>query len=477
MPRITDDFHSLADVGWYGSAYLLTSCAFQLIFGRIYTFYSPKWIFLAAIGLFEIGSAICGAAPNSTAFVVGRAIAGLGSAGIFSGAIIIIVHTVPLRKRPIYQGFVGATFGIASVAGPLLGGAFTQKVSWRWCFLVNLPIGAVTILILVFILKLPSPKNAGTPVQQQIAQLDPLGTLCFLPGIVSLLLALQGGGSTYAWNDRRIIALFVLFVVLIMAFVAIQLWKKETATVPPRIIKQRSIASGVCFSTCVGASLMLLVYYLPIWFQAIKGVSAVRSGIMNIPMVLSLVVSSIIAGGLITATGYYTPFMIASSILMSIGAGLITTFERDTGHAKWIGYQTLYGLGVGLGMQQAGMAAQTVLSKQDIPTGTALMFFAQSLGGALFISVGQNVFTSRLVSGLATVSGLDPIIVVTTGATDLRNVVAPEDLGSVLSAYNNALTNTYDVALAVSCFSIVGALAMEWKSVKGQRHGHGAKSA
>lgn len=133
---------------------------------------------------------------------------------------------------------------------------------------------------------------------------------------------------------------------------------------------------------------MLLVYYLPIWFQAIKGVSAVRSGIMNIPMVLSLVVSSIIAGGLITATGYYTPFMIASSILMSIGAGLITTFERDTGHAKWIGYQTLYGLGVGLGMQQAGMAAQTVLSKQDIPTGTALMFFAQSLGGALFISVG-----------------------------------------------------------------------------------------
>ncbi|KAI9877355.1 MAG: hypothetical protein M1830_004161 [Pleopsidium flavum] len=470
VPRITDDFHSLGDVGWYGSAYLLTSCAFQLLFGRIFTFYSPKWVFLVAIGLFEIGSAVCGAAPNSTAFIMGRAIAGLGSAGIFSGAIIIIVHTVPLHKRPMYQGFVGATFGIASVVGPLLGGAFTQKVSWRWNFLINLPIGAATITILVFILKLPCPKNADCSARSSWNFVLSTQHCVSSAGFTM-------GGSTYAWNDGRIIALLMLFEVLIVAFVAIQSWKKENATVPPRILKQRSIASGVCFSTCVGASLMLLVYYLPIWFQAVKGVSAVKSGIMTIPLILSLVVASIIGGGLITATGYYTPFMIVSSILMSIGAGLITTFKTDTGHAKWIGYQTLLGLGLGLGMQQAGMAAQTVLSKQDIPIGTALMFFAQSLGGAIFVSIGQNVFTNRLVSGLAHVSALDPIVVVTTGATDLRHVVAPEHLASVLSVYNNALTNTYHVALAVSCFSIVGALAMEWKSVKGRRHGHEAKSA
>ncbi|KAI4160064.1 MAG: hypothetical protein LQ342_006014 [Letrouitia transgressa] len=123
IPRITDEFHSLGDVGWYGSAYLVTSCAFQLLFGKVYTFYNPKWVFVIAIVIFEIGSTICGAAPNSTSFIVGRAIAGLGSSGIFSGAIVIIVYTVPLHKRPIYQGLVGAVFGISAVIGPLLGGA------------------------------------------------------------------------------------------------------------------------------------------------------------------------------------------------------------------------------------------------------------------------------------------------------------------------------------------------------------------
>ena len=140
IPRITDDFHALGDVGWYGSAYLLTTCAFQLLFGKFYSFFSIKWTFLTALGVFELGSLVCGVAPNSVALIVGRAIAGVGAAGLFSGALIIVAYTVPLQKRPTYTGFISGMYGVASVVGPLMGGAFTDHVTWRWCFYINLPV-------------------------------------------------------------------------------------------------------------------------------------------------------------------------------------------------------------------------------------------------------------------------------------------------------------------------------------------------
>ncbi|KAF2725269.1 MFS general substrate transporter [Polychaeton citri CBS 116435] len=466
IPKMTDEFHSIDDIAWYGSAFMLTSCSFQLLMGKIYTYYTMKWVFLVNILIFEVGSAICGAAPSSDVFIVGRALAGLGSAGIQNGAIILITATVPLAKRPKWMGLMGAVFGVASIVGPLLGGAFTSNVSWRWCFYINLPIGAVAAAAIIFMLKPMPPRNPDKPLKEQFLSLDPVGTILLIPCIVCLLLALQWGGSTYAWSDGRVVALLVVFGVLAIAWVLVQVFMQSTATVKASVIRNRSIIAAFWFIFCLAAAMMVVIYYVPIWFQVIKGVSAVKSGIDTIPAVLSLVVGAIGSGQIIGRTGYYTPFAMASAVIMPIGAGLISTWGVHTQSGMWIGYQIIFGIGMGLGMQQGALAAQAVLRGPDVPMGVSLMFFGQMLGGAVFLSVGQNLLNHKLVSGLTGLTGMSAQQIIGTGATQIRDVVSSDQLAQVLVIYNNALRTTFFLAAALGAAAAIGAFSLEWVNLK-----------
>ncbi|RMJ11061.1 hypothetical protein CDV36_009311 [Fusarium kuroshium] len=470
VPRISTEFHALDDISWYASAYLITSSATQLLWGRIYTFYSTKLIFIAAVVIFEVGSALCGAAPNSTAFIIGRAIAGMGSAGIFSGSSVILTQILPLEKRPMYIGMMGSIFGVASIVGPLMGGAFTDNVTWRWCFYINLPIGGAVLAVLFLFLHVPQVTNTET-LKRQFIRMDPIGTVLFLPGIVCLILALQWGGASYPWSDGRIIALFIVAGILLLAFMGVQIWRQEDATTPPRIVSQRSVACGIVYAMCIGGGMISLLYTLPIWFQAIKGTSAIQSGIDTIPLVLSLVVGAIMSGAIITRTGYYVPWMFVAAVLTSVGSGLMTTFKTNTSHSAWIGYQVLFGLGLGTGMQQPSMAAQTVLSQSDVSIGISLMFFSQSLGGAIFICIGQSIFVNYLSNALRAVSGVNTRAILEAGATALSDLVPSDKLHEVLVVYNDALQKAFIVVVAVSAFMVVPALGMEWRTVKNKQQG------
>lgn len=298
---------------------------------------------------------------------------------------------------------------------------------------------------------------------------DPIGTLLFATAIVCLLLALQWGGVMYQWSSGRIITLFVVSAVSIMGFFLVQHRQQENATVPPRLMANRTIWAGGLYAFCVGSSFFLPCFYLPIWFQAVQGTSAVESGIRNLPMLLSVVALTTAAGAAVTSWGYYAPCMLLGTACMAAGAGLLSTLGPRAPAAAWAGYQALFGAGVGLGIQQPLMAAQTVLrgAPADVARGTALMVFLQALGGAVFVAVGNAVFTNQLARALAArVPALDPDRVLRAGATNLQDALPPALRAPVAHAYSDALTKTFLVAAALAALSILGSAAMPWHSVK-----------
>ena len=213
---------------------------------------------------------------------------------------------------------------------------------------------------------------------------------------------------------------------------------------------------------------MSVIYYLSVWFQAAKDDSAMHAGISTLPLVLSLVVMSIVAAIFTQKIGYYVPAMLLSPVLCSIGAGLLSTLSPSSGHNAWIGYQILYGFGIGCGFQTSNLPAQNVLPRADVPLGMALMFFMQQLGGSVFLAVSQNIFSSRLVDSLSGIAGLNNEAIVNTGATALRTIVPSDELKTVIHAYSHALTRVFVLTTALSACMILGSLAVEWKRIKGK---------
>ncbi|KAK1751129.1 major facilitator superfamily domain-containing protein [Echria macrotheca] len=477
LAAITNEFSSIQDIGWYGGAYMLTNACFTPFFGRVYKIYSTRWVFLSSIVVFEAGSALCGAAPTSAAFIVGRAIAGAGAAGIFSGGTMLMMPIIPVRKRPIYISLSGMTFALSSVLGPLIGGTLTENVTWRWCFYINLPIGSFTFLAILFLFRFDPPKHEKLGALAQFKHLDPIGFFFLAPSMISLLLALQWGGSVeFPWSAPRIIGLFVTFAVLFVVFVVVQVMIPDTAMAPPRVVLNRSIAGSMFFMFLLSGGMMCIAYYLSVWFQAAQGQSAVQAGIRSLPLVLGLTVMGLINAVFTQKVGYYLPSLFVAPVLSAVGAGLLSTLQPDSGKGAWIGYQALYGLGLGCGFQSSMLPSQTVLRRADVPLGISLQFFMQQLGGAVFLAVGQNIFQNNLVDRLSGVAGLDPQIIVNTGSTDLRKIVPPNEVGAVLDAFNYSLTRVFLLAAGLSAAMILGALVIEPKNIKKTRGaGNGGK--
>ncbi|KAK3381168.1 major facilitator superfamily domain-containing protein [Podospora didyma] len=486
-PVITADLHETADIGWYAGAYTLVSGTLQPLAGKFYTFFRKKFVFLAFLFVFLVGSLICALAKTSPMLIAGRAVAGAGSSGLMNGAWTIVGSSVPLQKQPVYTGTMMGVGQMALIVGPLVGGALTQYASWRWCFYINLPIGACVAVLVVFI-TIPSDAattkkgagqrqdgatalSLGRKIRKLVSSLDLGGFALLAPAMAMFLAALQFGSDTtrYTWGSPLIIGLFsgagaaaVLFVI----------WEwnigDSTALIPGSVVRRREVWSSCGHIFSMAFVVFIANYFLPVWFQAVKGVGPTLSGLYLLPGILGQLSFVLLSGAAVSKLGYFMPWCLFGGVMISVGAGLTTMFGPDTTTAQWVGYQLIQGIGRGAAMTMSITAIQSGGLGGDVVAITmSLLIFCQNLAGSLAVVIATTIFTQSLLKDLPVLApSVSPEAVISagTGAAAVRGLLPEEspELDGLLRAYSYAFDKTFYVVTAFAVVSIPLSLFMGW---------------
>ncbi|MFD7993689.1 MDR family MFS transporter [Streptomyces mexicanus] len=451
LPTIVSDLGGLEHLSWVVTAYLLASTAATPLWGKLGDQYGRKKLFQTAIVIFLIGSALCGMAQNMPELIAFRALQGLGGGGLMVLSMAIVGDVVPPRERGRYQGLFGAVFGATSVLGPLLGGLFTQHLSWRWVFYVNLPVGVVALAVIAAALHIPR--------KAQRHVIDYLGTLLIASVATCLVLVASLGGTTWAWASPQIIGLATAGVVLAVAFVAVERRAAEPV-LPLKLFRIRTFTLSAVISFVVGFAMFGAMTYLPTFLQVVHGISPTLSGVHMLPMVFGMLLASTGSGQIVSRTGRWKVFPVVGTAVTTLGLLLLHRLDEHSSTAEMSGCFFVFGLGLGLVMQVLVLIVQNAVSYEDLGVATSGATFFRSIGASFGVAIFGALFASRLNELLAAAfrgATLPPGVSAGTLRSDPRGIAAlpPALRPAALHAYASAITDVFLYAAPVALLAFL----------------------
>ncbi|WP_155055585.1 MDR family MFS transporter [Streptomyces blattellae] len=463
LPTIVSDLGGLDHLSWVVTAYLLASTAATPLWGKLGDQYGRKRLFQIAIVIFLIGSALCGMAQSMSELIAFRALQGLGGGGLMVLSMAIVGDLVPPRERGRYQGLFGAVFGATSVLGPLLGGLFTEHLSWRWVFYVNLPIGVVALAVIAVALHIP--RRAAKHV------IDYLGTFLIASVATCLVLVASLGGTTWSWGSPQIVGLAVLGVVLAVAFVAVERRAAEPV-LPLKLFRIRTFTLSAVISFIVGFAMFGAMTYLPTFLQVVQGVSPTVSGVHMLPMVFGLLLASTASGQVVSRTGRWKVFPVAGTGVTTLGLLLLHQLDEHSSTAEMSTFFFVFGLGLGLVMQVLVLIVQNAVSYEDLGVATSGATFFRSIGASFGVAIFGTVFTNRLGDKLTDAFRgvqLPPGITVDGLTADSRGIAElPAALRPLaLDAYATSITDVFLYAAPVALLGFVLAWFLKEDRLRG----------